>query len=53
MGKPGDRLLRLKFRPNPSYDPPTHVEQVLVGMQGVVLIDAAKTAHRQNRRHAF
>ncbi len=42
IGKPGDRLLRLKFRPNPSYDPPTHVEQVLVGMQGVVLIDAQK-----------
>ncbi len=42
VGKPGDRLLRLKFRPNPSYDPPTHVEQVLVGMQGVVLIDAQK-----------
>ena len=42
LGKPGDQLLRLKFRPDPSYDPPTHVEQVLVGMQGVVLIDAQK-----------
>jgi hypothetical protein len=42
VGKPGDRLLRLKFRPDPSYDPPTRVEQVLVGMQGVVLIDAQK-----------
>ncbi len=42
VGKPGDLLLRLKFRPDPSYDPPTHVEQVLVGMQGVVLIDARK-----------
>jgi hypothetical protein len=40
VGKPGDPLLRLKFRPNPRYDPPSHVEQVLVGMQGVVLIDA-------------
>jgi len=40
VGKPGDQLLRLKFRPNPRYDPPSHVEQVLVGMQGVVLIDA-------------
>ena len=39
VGKPGDQLLRLKFRPNPKYDPPTHVEQVLVGMQGVVLLD--------------
>jgi hypothetical protein len=41
-GKPGDQLLRLKFRPNPTYNPPSHVEQVLVGMQGVVLIDAQK-----------
>ena len=40
VGKPGDPLLRLKFRPNPRYEPPSHVEQVLVGMQGVVLIDA-------------
>ena len=40
LGKPGDPLLRLKFRPNPKYDPPTHVEQVLVGMQGTLLIDA-------------
>jgi hypothetical protein len=42
VGKPGDPLLRLKFRPNPRYDPPSNVEQVLVGMQGVVLIDAQK-----------
>jgi hypothetical protein len=39
VGKPGKPLVRLKFRPNPKYDPPTHVEQVLVGMQGVVLVD--------------
>jgi len=42
VGKSGDQLLRLKFRPNPRYDPPSHVEQVLTGMQGVVLIDAQK-----------
>ena len=42
VGKPGNQLLRLKFRPNPRYDPPSHVEQVLVGMQGVVLIDAER-----------
>ncbi len=41
-GTPGDPLVRLKFRPNPKYDPPTRVEQVLTGMQGVVLIDAQK-----------
>jgi hypothetical protein len=39
VGRPGEQLVRLKFRPNPRYDPPTHVEQVLVGMQGVVLVD--------------
>ena len=40
VGRPGDELVRVRFRPNPNYDPPTHVEQVLVGMQGVMLIDA-------------
>jgi len=39
-GKIGDELLRLKFRPNPKYDPPTRVEQVLTGMAGYLLIDA-------------
>lgn len=41
LGKEGDALLRLKFRPNPHYEPPSRVEQVLTGMQGYVLIDAA------------
>jgi hypothetical protein len=41
LGKPGDSLVKLNFRPNPQYDPPSHVEQILTGMQGVVLIDAA------------
>jgi hypothetical protein len=41
LAKEGVRLLRLKFRPNPAYQPPSRVEQVLVGMQGVVLIDPA------------
>jgi hypothetical protein len=40
IGKPGDHLVRLKFRPNPKYSPPSHVEQVLTAMQGYVLIDA-------------
>lgn len=40
MGKPGDELVRLKFRPNPAYAPPSHAEQVLTGMQGYILIDA-------------
>jgi hypothetical protein len=44
IGKEGDRLVRLKFRPNPAYVPPSRVEEVLRGMQGFVLIDA--TARR-------
>jgi hypothetical protein len=40
LGGQDARLVRLKFRPNPNYDPPTRVEQVLTGMQGVMLIDA-------------
>jgi hypothetical protein len=39
LGKAGDALVRLKFRPNPAYTPPTHVEQVLKGMEGELLID--------------
>jgi hypothetical protein len=42
VGKGGDQLVRLKFRPNPEYSPPSHVEQVLTGMQGYILIDADK-----------
>jgi hypothetical protein len=40
VGGEGDELVRLKFRPNPKYNPPSRVEQVLTGMQGIVLIDA-------------
>ncbi len=40
IGRPGDELVRLSFRPNPKYDPPTRIEQVLTGMRGYVLIDA-------------
>jgi hypothetical protein len=39
IGQPGDELTRLKFRPNPNYNPPSHVEQVLTGMRGQLLID--------------
>ena len=31
--------MKLKFKPNPAYKPPSHVEQVLTGMQGELLID--------------
>ena len=39
VGQPGDELIKLKFRPNPNYVPPTRVEQVLTGMSGHLLID--------------
>jgi hypothetical protein len=41
LGSEGKRLVRLKFRPNPAYRPPSRVEDVLVGMQGYLLIDPA------------
>lgn len=42
LGKPGEPLQKLKFTPNPSYVPPSRVEQVFQGMQGYVLIDPAQ-----------
>lgn len=39
MGKAGHLLTRLKFRPNPAFEPPTKVEQVLTGMAGYMLVD--------------
>jgi len=40
VGRLGDDLVKLKFHPNPDYSPPSHVEQVLTGMSGFLLIDA-------------
>ena len=40
IGRANVTLVRLKFRPNPKYAAPSHVEQVLTGMQGYLLIDA-------------
>ncbi len=40
VGYPGHMLVKLTFRPNPSYDPPSRVEQVLTGMEGFILVDA-------------
>ena len=39
VGRAGETLVKLKFRPNPHYQPPSHVEDVLTGMQGYVLVD--------------
>lgn len=41
VGRAGETLVKLRFRPNPHYQPPSHVEEVLTGMQGYVLVDAA------------
>jgi hypothetical protein len=41
LGREGGQLVRLKFTPNPAYSPPSHVEQVLEGMEGYLLIDPA------------
>ena len=46
LGKPGDQLVKLKFKPNPAYNPPSREEQVLRGMEGELLID------RETRRLA-
>lgn len=40
LGKAGDQLVKVTFTPNPSYSPPSRVEQALEGMQGYLLIDA-------------
>lgn len=42
IGRPGAPLVKLKFRPNPHYQPPSRVEEVLTGMQGYVLVDAVR-----------
>lgn len=35
-------VVRLKMQPNPSYSPPTRIEQVLTAMQGSVVIDCSE-----------
>ena len=42
-GKMGDELVRLNFRPNPQYSPPSRVEQALTGIEGHLLIDTHGT----------
>ena len=42
IGRAGSLLVKLKFRPNPRYEPPSRVEGVLTGMQGYVLVDAVR-----------
>ena len=48
LGKTGDELVKLNFTPNPAYSAPSHVEQVLEGMQGIVVDENADgTLRRQ------
>jgi hypothetical protein len=42
IGRPGAPLVKLNFRPNPHYEPPTRVEEILTGMQGYVLVDTTR-----------
>jgi hypothetical protein len=42
IGRPGAPLVKLNFRPNPHYEPPTRVEEILTGMEGYVLVDTAR-----------
>jgi len=42
IGGAGTPLVKLKFQPNPRYRPPSRVEEILTGMQGYVLVDAAR-----------
>ena len=39
IGRAGVALIKLKFQPNPNYEPPSRVEEVLTGMQGYMLVD--------------
>ena len=37
-----DNLLRVNFRPNPSYDPPNYEARVVHSLAGTILVDAEK-----------
>ena len=37
------KFIRLKFRPNPNYDPPSSEAKVFHSMEGILLIDAKQT----------
>lgn len=42
IGRAGAPLVKLKFHPNPKYEPPSKVEELLTGMEGFVLVDASR-----------
>ena len=39
--EPGGQLIHLRFHPNPAYEPPSRELQILRGMQGTMVVDAA------------
>jgi len=52
-GKDGQPLVRLKFRPNPDYDPPTRELQVYQGMEGTMLVDPRRERLVKIQAHLF
>src|SRR5438445_6073660 len=43
VGKAGDELVRLKFRPNPGYNPQSREQQVINALQSSNIIDEQVT----------
>lgn len=52
-GKNGEQFIRLKFKPNPNYDPPNRELQVYQGMEGVMLIDPGDERLVKIEAHLF
>jgi len=52
-GKNGPQLIRLKFKPNPDYNPPNRELQVYQGMEGTMLIDPSDERLVKIEAHLF
>jgi len=52
-GKNGQQLIRLKFKPNPNYDPPNRELQVYQGMEGAMLVDPSDERLVKIEAHLF
>ena len=52
-GKNGQQLIRLKFKPNPDYDPPNRELQVYQGMEGTMLVDPSDERLVKIEAHLF
>ncbi|MFI5089809.1 MAG: hypothetical protein ACHP7P_07100 [Terriglobales bacterium] len=52
-GKNGQRLIRLKFKPNPDYDPPNRELQVYQGMEGTLLVEPSDERLVKIEAHLF